>query len=126
MLDNVIYNQPSDRPQQDMTVINVPGDKPWTYDTTKQDFRDALQSGSRRFLIDKRAHTTPIDQPQSVKTAHELGECLNRTGAKMAFVLNEQDHAEKVMCLAIMQAGGQVLSTFELSEAIKWLNGDIA
>lgn len=126
MLDRQIYDHGPAAPAQDMTIINIPAGKSWTYDTTKQEFCDALNAGTRRFLIDKRVHTTPINQPQSVEKAHQLGACLNRTGSKMAFVLNEQDHAEKVMCLAIMQAGGQVLSTFDMSEAIKWLNGDIA
>lgn len=124
MLDRAsqFVKKPSD---QVFVRFEILPNEDFSYEAIRDDFCLALEDNAKRFLVDKRHFKTAIDDNLPPKTALEFGHCLSEHDAKLAIVLDENDHVGKVMGMALVQAGAQVLSTFQMTEAIKWLSDEI-
>lgn len=106
-------------------IIRIDNDTDWSHNNIMHILSCGVQSGTRNFLIDKREHLTPFHKTYSESTLSEIGKCLSKHEAKLAVVLNKDDHIEKMVCLSIMTNGGKVLSTLSIREAQSWLTGSI-
>lgn len=97
----------------------------WCHGQLLEVYENALDEGARFILVDKRQMITPWDATVCKTSVQAVGKTLNRHRARLAVVIDKNDHIEKAACLGIMQHGGKVLSTYDMEEAKSWLAGDI-
>ncbi len=88
-------------------------------------YEAALDAGARRILVDKRQMVTSPDSNVCKETVKAVGRIFGHHQAKLAVVIDQNDHIEKATCLGIMQHGVKVLSTYDIEEAKSWLAGEI-
>lgn len=111
----------------DGIALEVPavGSETWCHGQLLEVYETALDEGARHILVDKRQMITPWDATVCKSSVQAVGHALNRHSARLAVVIDKNDHIEKAACLGIMQHGGKVLSTYDMEEAQSWLAGDI-
>lgn len=106
--------------------VRIDTDSKWDHATMYDLVSRTIDSGARHILIDKRSNLTPLDKDYAPDTLAAIGQALSSNQAKVAMVLNVDDHLEKLACLSIMRNGGKILSTHNMHEAFSWLGGQIS
>lgn len=97
----------------------------WCHGHFLEVYESALEKGAQHILVDKRQMITPWDTTVCKSSVQQVGRTLNQYRARLAVVIDRNDHIEKAACLGIMQHGGKVLSTYDIEEAQSWLAGEI-